>query len=33
LLLHEGDKVTVEGVTVEVLLHGNYDKILVSKKP
>jgi len=33
LLLHEGDKVMVEGITVEVLLHGNYDKILVSKKP
>jgi hypothetical protein len=33
LLLHEGDKITVEGVTVEVLLHGNYDKILVSKNP
>ena len=33
LLLHEGDKITVEGITVEVLLHGNYDKILVSKNP
>jgi M6 family metalloprotease-like protein len=33
LLLHEGDRVTVEGITVEVLLHGNYDKIVVSKKP
>jgi M6 family metalloprotease-like protein len=32
-LLHEGDKVTVEGITVEVLLHGNYDKVLVSKNP
>ena len=32
-LLHEGDKVTIEGITIEVLLHGNYDKILVSKKP
>jgi M6 family metalloprotease-like protein len=31
LLLHEGDKVTVEGVTVEVLLHGNYDKIRITK--
>ena len=33
LLLHEGDKVTVEGITVEVLLHGNYDKVFVSKNP
>jgi M6 family metalloprotease-like protein len=32
LLLHEGDKVIVEGITIEVLAHGNYDKIIVSKK-
>jgi hypothetical protein len=31
LLLHKGDKVTVEGITVEVVAHGNYDKIIVSK--
>jgi M6 family metalloprotease-like protein len=31
-LLHEGDKVTAEGITVELITHGNYDKILVSKK-
>ena len=31
LLLHEGDKITVEGVTIEVLLHGNYDKIRITK--
>ena len=31
LLLHEGDKVTVEGIAVEVLLHGNYDKIKIYK--
>jgi M6 family metalloprotease-like protein len=32
LLLHEGEKVTVEGLTIEVLVHGDYDKIVVSKK-
>jgi len=32
-LLHEGEKVTVEGITIELIAHGNYDKILVSKKP
>ena len=31
LLLHEGEKVTVEGITVEVVAHGNYDKIIVTK--
>jgi len=30
-LLHEGDKITVDGVTVEVLLHGNYDRIRINK--
>ena len=30
-LLHEGDKVSVEGITIEVLAHGNYDKIRISK--
>jgi M6 family metalloprotease-like protein len=32
LLLHEGEKVTIEGITVEVVSHGKYDKIVVSKK-
>jgi M6 family metalloprotease-like protein len=31
-LLHEGEKVTVESITVEVVAHGNYDKIIVTKK-
>jgi M6 family metalloprotease-like protein len=30
-LLREGDKVEVEGLTVEVLEHGYFDRILVSK--
>lgn len=31
LLLTEGEKVSVEGITVEILLHGNRDKIRISK--
>lgn len=31
-LLHEGDKVTIEGITIELIAHGNYDKIVVTKK-
>ena len=30
-LLHESDKITVEGITIEVLLHGNYDRIRISR--
>jgi hypothetical protein len=30
-LLRKGDKVVVEGFTVEVLEHGTLDKVLVSK--
>ena len=30
-LLREGDKVTVEGVTIEVLAHGTYDRVRISK--
>jgi M6 family metalloprotease-like protein len=33
LLLHAGEKVTVEGITIEVLMHGNYDKVVISRKP
>ena len=33
LLLHAGEKVTVEGITIEVLVHGNYDKVVISRKP
>ena len=31
LLIHEGESVTVEGVRVEVLMHGNYDRIRITK--
>ena len=30
-LLYEGEKITVEGVTIEVLMHGNYDRIRITK--
>lgn len=30
-MLREGDKVTVEGVTVEVLQHGTYDQVRISR--
>ena len=30
-LLYQGDKVTMEGITVEVLLSKNFDKIKISK--
>jgi hypothetical protein len=30
-LLRERDKVSVEGVTIQVLEHGTYDRIRVSK--
>ena len=30
-LLREGDKVTAEGVTIEVLLHGTYDRVRISR--
>ncbi len=30
-LLYEGDKVSAEGITIEVLMHGNYDRIRISK--
>jgi M6 family metalloprotease-like protein len=30
-LLYEGDKVTVEGLTIQVLIHGNYDRIRITK--
>ena len=31
-LLHEGDKITYEGITVEVLAHGDYDQVRVSRE-
>lgn len=30
-LLHAGEKISVEGLTIEVLQHGNYDKIKITK--
>ena len=30
-LLYEGEKVSVEGLTIQVLLHGNYDRIKITK--
>jgi M6 family metalloprotease-like protein len=30
-LLREGDKVTVEGVTIQVLQHGTYDRVRISR--
>jgi hypothetical protein len=32
-LLHEGDKITYEGITVELLAHGKFDKLKVSRNP
>jgi len=31
LLLHEGDKVTYEGLTIEVLGHGDYDRVKITR--
>ena len=31
-LLRTGDKITVDGVTVEVLLHGVFDLVKIYKK-
>lgn len=33
LLLHEGDKVSYEGITIEMLAHGDYDQLRLSRKP
>ena len=30
-ILYEGDKVTIEGITVEAVLSGNYDRIRITK--
>jgi hypothetical protein len=30
-LLYQGDRVTIEGMNVEVLTHGNFDQIKISK--
>ncbi len=31
LLLHEGDKVTYEGITIEMLAHGDFDRVRISR--
>jgi hypothetical protein len=31
ILLHEGDKVSYGGLTIELVRHSNFDKIIVSK--
>jgi hypothetical protein len=33
VLLHEGDKVTYEGITVEVTAHGAFDRVVISRNP
>jgi hypothetical protein len=33
LLLHEGDRVTYEGITIEVLAHGEFDRVRVTRNP
>ena len=30
-LLHEGDKVTFEGVTIELLTHGDFDRVRITR--
>jgi hypothetical protein len=30
-LLHEGDSITFEGIKIELLLHGSYDRIRISR--
>lgn len=32
-LLHEGDTVTFQGVTIEMLKHGDYDQVRVTRNP
>jgi hypothetical protein len=31
MLLHEGEKISVEGISIEVLAHGVYDSIRIEK--
>ncbi|MBU3716619.1 MAG: hypothetical protein FGM63_06290 [Candidatus Nanopelagicaceae bacterium] len=31
LLLHEGDRITYQGITVELLAHGNFDQIRLTR--
>jgi hypothetical protein len=30
-LLHEGDKVTFEGITIEMLIHGDFDRVKITR--
>ena len=30
-LLHQGDKVTYDGITIEMVAHGDYDKVKITK--
>jgi hypothetical protein len=30
-LLHEGDKVTFEGITIEMLVHGDFDRVKITR--
>ncbi len=33
VLLHEGDKVTYEGITIEVTAHGDFDQVSITRNP
>jgi hypothetical protein len=33
LLLHEGDTITFQGITIEMLKHGDYDQIRLTRTP
>jgi hypothetical protein len=30
-LLHQGDKVTYEGITIEMVAHGDYDRVRITR--
>jgi len=32
-LLHEGDSITYQGITIEMLKHGDYDQIRLTRTP
>jgi hypothetical protein len=32
-LLYEGDSVTYEGMTVEVVKSSNFDRVVITRKP
>lgn len=33
VLLHEGDKVSYEGLTIEVIAHGDFDQVKITRNP